>query len=228
MFINILVFYFYDYNLKSQKRIYDSKLFEHQNIYYKNQLKILNNTHEEIKSIRHDMKNHLLYLLSDNNNTDNTKKYLENILKLVDDTSKNIQTGNQDFDSYMNYKIDNFSQIGTKLEIVVNCPTGNFVDTFDVITILGNLLDNAFDALYPIENKYLFLNIDYTLNNFVILIKNTFDGKINKDLKTKKSDKLNHGYGIKNVKRIISKYNGIFNITTENDLFVVKIILFKL
>ena len=35
-----------------------------------------------------------------------------------------------------------------------------------------------------------------------------------------------HGYGIKNIRKSIDKYNGNFDIATENNVFSVSILLF--
>lgn len=42
---------------------------------------------------------------------------------------------------------------------------------------------------------------------------------------TTKTDSLYHGYGIKSIKKIIDAYNGNLTIATENNWFVMKILI---
>lgn len=44
-------------------------------------------------------------------------------------------------------------------------------------------------------------------------------------MKTSKSDKKNHGYGIEIIKDIVDKYNGSYFTNYQNDIFVTYIIL---
>jgi sensor histidine kinase regulating citrate/malate metabolism len=226
IFINILVFYFYDYIVKSQNQLRENTIFEQQNAYYRNQLKILYDMQEEVKSIRHDMKNHLIFILSNSENEKN-REYLENILQIVKETNNLIQTGNAELDSYINYKLGLLSAENQKTDVSINFPIDCYVEVFDVITILGNLLDNAFEAINSSQHKYLFLKVEYTESNVTIVCKNTFDKEIDLTLKTKKSDKFKHGYGLKNIKKTVAKYDGIFDTTIDEEMFIVKVILFN-
>lgn len=41
----------------------------------------------------------------------------------------------------------------------------------------------------------------------------------NGKIQTSKEDKAYHGYGLKSMKNIVKKYNGIMKISTEDDIF---------
>nr|WP_286173306.1 GHKL domain-containing protein [Clostridium sp. WB02_MRS01] len=83
-------------------------------------------------------------------------------------------------------------------------------------TILGNLLDNAIDALEAIEDKRMVsVKIKLSRGQFIIKVSNTFNGIVIEranNLITKKKDDSSHGLGIKNIKKVLEKYNGSMDI----------------
>ena len=50
---------------------------------------------------------------------------------------------------------------------------------------------------------------------------------LNPELNTTKDDKQAHGIGLKSVREIIEKHDGIFNITQNDEWFTVEIMLLK-
>ncbi|MDU2007860.1 GHKL domain-containing protein [Mediterraneibacter gnavus] len=109
----------------------------------------------------------------------------------------------------------------------------NFINDIDMISILGNLLDNALEAAGKnIENAFVDLDMYMANENsfLVIEIKNNFLKKpISKGkyyLSTKK-DKTNHGIGMYAVEKIITSYDGNIkiDINEEKKEFFVQIIL---
>jgi sensor histidine kinase regulating citrate/malate metabolism len=103
------------------------------------------------------------------------------------------------------------------------------IETADIVTILGNLLDNAVDVVAKTENKMINLDIEYNRGSLFIQINNTFDSVVKYDnehiVTLKDSDE--HGYGLKNIKRSVEKYNGYVDISHKENIFSVAIILYE-
>ena len=107
--------------------------------------------------------------------------------------------------------------------------------SFDINVLLGNLLENAIEAAQQTEKKYLSINIMLKRGVFKLVIENSFNvssiiheeqqGK-SKVLLTTKPFKEQHGIGLKNVKKIVEKYNGAMNVSTQEDIFCVNLILY--
>ena len=80
------------------------------------------------------------------------------------------------------------------------------------MTILGNLLDNAVEAVSVAKEKHISFETDFRNNFSVIIISNSCDrNPLNErgDItETTKSNKRLHGFGLKSVKRTVKKYNG--------------------
>lgn len=66
------------------------------------------------------------------------------------------------------------------------------------------------------------------MGNLIILINNSYDGKIineNGEIKTTKIYKSGHGLGIKSIRNILEKYDGEMRINYNNDTFSTSIII---
>ncbi|UZT06167.1 GHKL domain-containing protein [Clostridium sp. LQ25] len=100
------------------------------------------------------------------------------------------------------------------------------INSEDLGTILGNLLDNAIEACYFVEDgeRKIDLNIYNRNNSIIISIINTKKHEESLE-KTWKSDKLNHGIGLKSVKKLVDKYNGAMNDEDKGEIYEVNIIL---
>ena len=100
---------------------------------------------------------------------------------------------------------------------------------YDMNVLLSNLFDNAIEASSATTDRIFTIHIKYAKEIMYVEISNSYAGKIRKkgeDYQTTKSDKRLHGYGLKNVKYIVSKYHGTINTKTENHIFSVFIYLF--
>ena len=78
------------------------------------------------------------------------------------------------------------------------------------------------------EKRNIDIKIIDEKNKFIIKLDNSYNGKIkqdDKDFITTKEDSQNHGIGIKNVKEILEKYNGVFKINFDEEKFSVYVMI---
>ena len=98
----------------------------------------------------------------------------------------------------------------------------------DICILIGNLLDNAILAAKESKEKQITLNIQPQDTYVSIFVSNSIDKSILKDnpeLKTTKTNKDYHGYGIKNIKKVAETYNGLVRFYEDNNLFISDILL---
>ena len=97
--------------------------------------------------------------------------------------------------------------------------------------MLSNIIDNSIDAVVKLtENqKIMTLKIKYINDYLIITATNPtnkeFTSKELSSIKTTKSDKENHGYGLKIIQAICKKYNGHFELNYQNHNFIVSIMI---
>ena len=222
---NFSVFYLYDKISEMFLEQSQKLLFAEQNKYYEKQLDIMKSSLEATLSIKHDMKNHLLALqsLAQNHCYDELLECLNDIIANCEDQTAFSHSGNVVIDSILNFKLQEASKLNAEIILDINLPKDLQVPAFDMATILGNLLDNAIDALKAIEDRRMIsVKIKHSRGQFIVKISNTFNGIVIERanyLLTKKKDDINHGLGIKNIKKILEKYDGSMDIEYNAMIF---------
>lgn len=172
----------------------------------------------------HDLKNQMALLVRD-------RGVAEEIRKCLDDYSDSVRTGNDAMDVVLTEKSILCRKHGIDLTCMVDerCLTG--LSPVDVYSVLGNLMDNAVEYLSKIpdqEKRIISLSICREGAMDIVQVENYLQEKPeeNRGLPiTTKSDKDNHGFGLKSVQYILKKYNGIMRLSTEDNLFSVTIAL---
>ena len=188
----------------------------------------------EMRMLRHDMKNHIICLnnLYKGEKYDEMGEYLSRLTETVNEIESNIITGNEIADAIISEKLGEAKK--TDAEIVVDGDfTGLSIASIHLCTILSNLLDNAIEAisLVPIKNREIILTIRKTGSFMYISVKNPTKEyvEISDNLETKKMDKDNHGFGLKNVKKAVADCGGTVQLesTKEADkyMFTAEVVL---
>ncbi len=199
-----------------------------------NHSKNIEGFYKEIRSVMHDMNNHLSCLknLAINNNMEEIKKYIDNIAETISKLDFKIKTGNSISDAVINEKYNIAKAEGIEFTCDFMIPKETLVEPVDLCVILSNALDNSIEACNRIKdsniNKKILIK-SYIRDIYLIIeISNTAVDKIqyvqNKVI-TRKLDKLNHGIGISNIEATVKKYNGIVDIIEEKNKFILNFML---
>ena len=202
--------------------------------YYHQQSVLLNEKYEELRQYRHDMKNRMVVMqqMIKENQYDKVLEYTGEIADKLSQTLTYSNTGNVALDSVINYKLTRAAKSNILVESNVVIPEDISLDEDDMIVILGNLLDNAIEAVNRIETdvkKYIYMDIDFEMGSLWICIKNSYDNKLyvqENRFVTWKKDKTMHGIGLQSTESIVQKYNGLMEFSMEENLFVVDILLY--
>lgn len=209
-----------------------SALHAREKDYYFTQCKLMQESVERVKSIRHDIKTHLATLKDYTSENKAATDYLNSLLEDIGESEIYSDTGNIAFDSIINYKLRDAKKDSVKLDLRLLVPTAMNVEVADIATILGNLLDNALEAVAMVNNKKIKLDIEFGKGGLFIKVDNTFNGEIKcfeagevKQIASlKNSDE--HGYGLMNIRKALEKYNGHMKITYMEDVFSVGVFLY--
>lgn len=182
--------------------------------------------YEEIRTIRHDMKNHMVYLKENilNKNYEESLLYMEQLINKIDNTQKLIYTDNFAFDAIVNSKFNEAHNKGIKISYNITCSLCNTIENNDLVSLLGNVLDNAIEACEKLSvKKEIELNVKKEGVYLFIEVKNSIEESIlkhNPKFESMKTDKINHGLGVKSIKAIANKYDGLVKYEEENkDLY---------
>ena len=195
---------------------------------------IIQDYYETLK-IRHDIKKYLSIAIELINEKEYNK--LESYLKSFQDNTMGnvksyINTKNKMFNAIINQKLNEADKTNIKIECYVFDDLSNFtgMDNLELCLIFLNLLDNAIEAEKKIVDPIIKLNIFAKAGYVCFKIENIVDDHIlasNPDLRTTKNNKTIHGIGLKSVREIIDRHDGIFNITQNGKWFSAEIMLLK-
>ena len=189
--------------------------------------------YERIRKIHHDFKNHIICIekLLEQEKFESANEYIEGLKEEVVETYTWIKTGNDVVDAILNQKKSEGIKKNIKVDIKVNIPEEIDINPLDLCTILGNALDNSIEANEKIEDKnrrniYVKIN-PYKDYLFIEILNPTLVNPIDEEgkLNTTKRDSINHGFGMKSIKSVVEKYNGILSYEYNEGEFILNIML---
>jgi len=204
--------------------------------YYFAQCALMQESMERVRSIRHDMKLHLATLkdFAIGGTVKELKKYLDNLVDDIENSEVYSDTGNIALDSIINYKLRNAKSDNIMLDLSIAVPPELNIEVVDIVTVLGNLLDNALEAVEKVDKKMIKLDIEFVKGCLFVKIDNSFDGEVKYSSEQAGADKQilslksggEHGCGLKNISQSIEKYNGYMKITHTESIFSTVVFLY--
>ncbi len=172
---------------------------------------LLEEKNEEQKVFMHDMKHHFSALMS-MEDIDKSKEYIKKIQPQLNEYQYIGKTHNKMLDLIL----DKYSLLCRQDEIkfLVDIRSSNlsFIENSDLVSLLGNLLDNAIEAAKNCSNPQIRITTKSEKNFIILNIINSSSHlpvTNNNRLLTTKLDKSLHGFGTKSVEKTAEKYNGI-------------------
>lgn len=157
--------------------------------------------------------------------TENALEQLQNNISIIEKSSKVIDTGHPSIDSIIENKLNCCSDFNISTNLTYQYKDPITINEIEIAVILGNILDNAIEACQKITdtNKEIWGSITVDKRNIMINIKNTAIDSNN--LKTSKTNKKEHGYGLKSISHIANKYNGYATFSFSDSIFTSYVIL---
>lgn len=228
---NIMTYYFFAVINREYESIIKSKLLEQQNETLKKSISDKDAFVKEMKAVRHDIKNQLLTIMqyADEGRCEDIKEYI-NILtnNVLPNILTYINTNNSAFDAVINSKIAICNQKNIFMEVNIQKETEINIPPAEIAVLFGNLLDNAIEAAKETTEKRISLEMRKNQGYVVILLCNSIKTSVlaeNRNLETSKENKELHGIGIRSVKNIVDKYNGMIQFYEEENEFCCHIML---
>ncbi len=187
---------------------------------------LLKDTYAANAKLFHDFHNHIeaLYRYLEKDRTAEAVQYLESLRSPIEAVTQHLWVGDEAVDYLINSKLT----LAASREIQVNCnieyPQHTNIRSVDLVTILGNLLDNAFEAVDGTEGNMRFINLTIRRINEMLVIKaengcNTTPVVADGDLQTSKADKTLHGWGLQSVRTVAERYDGTIETEYSNHTF---------
>lgn len=212
--------------LKEKNQLYEQYLLT-QREYYEELLQ----QEEKMRRFRHDMNAHMtaLQTYADNEEIENIQEYLNQIVSESAMYQVERYTGNKIVDAVIRQLVEEGNKQGVSIEVQGKLLEETATKSYDLCTILSNLLKNAIEACEKIENRLerkVMLRVAMYHGKTYIISKNNVSGKVVMKGKYPKSTKANtvyHGLGYGNIEYVINKYKGTLECRTTEEYFEVEI-----
>lgn len=179
----------------------------------------------------HDFQNRLSvlrHLAEKNAAQEEFSQYLNSVLETNIPSVLYIDTGRIVIDVILSQKYAAAKNKSINFQMQVDNPSGFPLPDDELVVVLSNLLDNAFDACEKIpdpENRYVLLKMQAREHVSNLYIENRTLDKVDvssRYMRSTKGDPLAHGYGLKNVYAILDQHKAscVTDYRDEDHVFV--------
>ena len=186
---------------------------------------------ETINMVCHDLKKHLesLKLFG---NEEERQVYFDEVSRTIQSYDSQLETGSKVLDILLSQK----NLICMKNDINLTCVADgkkmDFIHAVDLYTILGNAIDNAIESALMVsepEKKVISASV-WTKGKLLLMqVENYFEKK---DLVfenglplTTKKESEGHGFGLKSIRSSVEKYDGCMDVSVQNSMFRLMIVI---
>lgn len=222
--VDLIIIHYLDYINKSyemKKELISEQKHADLIIQHYKDLKKSNN---ETRHLIHDFKNHFQVVCAayENGNEQLANKTISDFNFAYENVRNKYETGSDILNIILNEKFKMAVTNDIDFDFKQQQFDLSFISDFDMITIFGNLLDNALEANNQInisKNKFIHVSIYKVKEMAVINIANSCNNIISFNKKQIISSKnKNRGYGIQNIRKTIQKYDGDFLINISGNI----------
>lgn len=213
--------------LEAQRRYNDIK---HQLSLESEQYRRINDSIKSARRMRHDLRHHMVTILGylQENDTESATDYLNRFLQtagehqipyLCDNTVINTLAGH--------YQILCREQ-NVDFSVHIAVPAEITVQDIDLSVLIGNLLENALDAVLSVSDgvRYIRFHMACSGKMLVVTVDNNFCGAVKTAHGEYLSTKENHsGQGLSSVRMIAEKYSGGVEFSHSGTVFHASVML---
>lgn len=205
----------------------------------------------DIRGLRHDMGNHVATLeaLCERDKGAAAGEYLEELKRTLQQADNEVKSGNPVTDVILSERKQEAQEEGIAFTCDFRYPRGDNVNAFDVSIILNNALDNAIRAAKAVVKAGgcpRILVRSYARNDvYVLEVENDYDNRREtgggkdgaegrmewrgarqpKGMPAGEHDGREHGYGLRNIRKVAQKYCGDMSVERRDGVFRLSVML---
>lgn len=225
--------YLASYICNSVQTAYHAQELEMKQAYYRDRIE----DEERVRSIYHDLKNHLLVLQAQTGNGQEVQTSIQGLQSQIQEYETYYQTGNEYLDIIIRDKARAAKQHQIDFAAAISFADGAFIEPLDISTIFGNALDNAIEASekLPEMQRLITVRADRVRDMMVISVENNAPGEVDVTKRilsggtgknqTTKMDAFAHGFGLSNIRNAVQKYAGQCSVRAEEGKFTLRIVI---
>lgn len=225
LYFNTVVFEFIDsYSSKLQLEAAKELIAAQEENY-----RLLENNEATLRILQHNINKHMGIMNNIvSNNSSAAKEFAQSLKDLTAVPLGIVYTNDMILDAILNLECKKAAAAKIQYTVKINHITEPLnITSTDKSTILCNAIDNAIEACYQVNEKFIIINIASDKQYIKVQIENSslpIKIKDNTISTTKKNTAL-HGFGLKSIKQSIKKYNGHLNISYKDGITTLIILM---
>ncbi|MBR2674365.1 MAG: GHKL domain-containing protein [Mogibacterium sp.] len=186
---------------------------------------------DETRSQRHDFRQHLLVMdgYAKAGEIQKLIDYIEQFTSSLADHRSNL-AANPAVDAVASHYDGIAKSAGIHIKWYIELPAKLPVKESDFITIFGNLLENALNAVKNLPEDKRSVNLTARMLSDAMLgitVRNPYEGEIKKGKDgLPRTSKAGHGIGLTSVRTVVNRYHGVLDINTDDGIFTAGVLLY--
>lgn len=179
----------------------------------------------------HDLKHQIAGLRAETD-VEKRKEWLDAMEQELEAGELLMKTGNSVLDTILGAKILYARRKDIRITCVADGTLLKFMHVTDICTIFGNALDNAVESVVMLEDpkkRLIHVTVSAQRNFVFIQVSNYCEQELKREAgqmpATTKSDKKNHGFGLKSIRYSVEKYGGSVSVDMQKNWFELKILI---
>lgn len=190
-------------------------------------------SYKEFRKQRHDFRGHLIVMQNyvNNKNFDLLDTYMSELYENYVLSDYSIHVNNEAADSVLNFFANKARQEDMDFRCEGKFRTEISMSSFQLCTCFYNLLNNAIEACRKIKDgeRSILVKISSFRGTFILIVENTVSEPVDKAYwatgRTSKLDAATHGFGLMNVKSVVTELDGQIFFKNIENRFSIEIIL---
>lgn len=185
---------------------------------------------EELNRMHHDLK-YYIAAIRDEASAERRSEYLHQLADSIRGYESEILTGNYTLDVILSSRMERCLQLGIQLTTIIDGKALEFMEPAPLSSLFGNALDNAIEASEKLpdpDQRIIKVTVFRQKGFALVQIENYWPTDvqlIDGIPQTTKSDRLRHGYGTRNMRRVVESHGGTITFGVEKDWFIVRVLL---
>ena len=195
------------------------------------EIELLRESQEQVKVYRHDLRHHMQYLFSciEKGNLTQAQTYINEICSEIEENKIITYCENEVANLIFSAYAGRAETRAIPFTVSANIPSAIHISEKDLCVIFSNALENALYACEKLQEKgnpgVMEVNAYQKGKKLFIQFINSCDDNISFADGVPVTTQPGHGIGIKSICTLVEKYGGIYNFTTQNGEFVLRISL---
>ena len=227
--ITIMLYFILQAVSRYQETMFNYRLVQRENSMNADRLQDIQEVYENIRTLRHEQKNSLFYIQSliKLKDYDKLREYAEKLTHTEKSYLSNVETGNILVNIILQPYLARAEDQRVTFTVNAILPEQLSIDDESLISLLANLLDNAWENADP-SHPEIHVDMKILKDYLLITVENSVPGNVlnqNPLLRSSKKDTALHGIGTRVIKKITEEHGGSIQYSCTDQMFTADVML---